>query len=129
MRIKCLILAFISTSIIFGCQKEDAKLQIEEEKLIKILTDLHISEAAILSLNQKVKDSMSTVYHKQIFEIHGIEDSIFYKDLEVLRTNSEELKLIYQKVLTEVEQLGVAKIKKDSVIGIPQKNKQSLHEM
>lgn len=121
MKIKLLILVFISSGLMIACQKEDTKLQIEEEKLIKILTDLHISEAAILSLNQKVKDSMSTVYHKQIFEIHGVEDSIFYKDLEVLRKNSEELELIYQKVLTEVEQLGVAKIKKDSVRGVPKK--------
>lgn len=123
MKSKLSILIILTALIVSGCHKEEAKLQIGEEKMIKILTDLHISEAAILSLNQKIKDSMSTVYYKQIFEIHQVEDSVFYKDLEMLRTNSKELEKIYEKVLTEVEQLGVAKIKNNSKQDSTKKNK------
>ncbi len=126
MRLIILILIFCGSISFLGCQAEELKPQISDEEMVKILTDLHISEAAILSLNQKIKDSISVVYYQQVFEIHGVNDSVFYKDLEILRTDAKRLEGIYLKVLDNIELLNVAKVKKVEVdsIGIsPKKNK------
>ena len=123
MKLKLFILLILSSSFFLSCKQEEIKLQIPDDELVKILTDLHISEAAILSLNQKLKDSMSVIYYQQIFEIHGITDSVFYHDLEILRNDSKKLEEIYQKVIVEVEQLDVKKMEVDSVGSSSQKNK------
>ena len=122
VRISLLILIFCGSICFLSCQQEEIKPQIPDEELIKILTDLHISEAAILSLNQKIKDSISVVYYQQIFEIHGVTDSVFYSDLEILRKDSKKLEKIYLKVLDNIELLNVMKgekVEKDSIGYIP----------
>lgn len=123
MKLKLFILLLLTSNIFLSCKQEEIKLQISDEEMVKILTDLHISEAAILSLNQKLKDSITVIYYQQIFEIHGVTDSVFYSDLEILRKNSKRLEEIYQKVIVEIEQLDVDKVKVDSVGVSPQKNK------
>jgi hypothetical protein len=109
-RISILILIFCGSICFLSCQDEEIKPQIPDEEMVKILTDLHISEAAILSLNQKIKDSISVIYYQQVFEIHGVVDSIFYKDLEVLRSDSKRLEEIYIKVLENIELLNVMEV-------------------
>jgi hypothetical protein len=54
------------------------------------------------------------LHYQQIFEIHGISDSIFYLDLEKLRLDAKKLEKIYLKVLDNIELLNVTKIEKDS---------------
>ena len=110
MKLKLFILLLLTSNIFLSCKQEEIKLQISDDEMVKILTDLHISEAAILSLNQKLKDSSTVIYYQQIFEIHGVTDSVFYSDLEILRKNSKRLEEIYQKVIVEVEQLDVEKV-------------------
>ena len=126
-RISILILIFCGSICFLSCQDEEIIPQIPDEEMVKILTDLHISEAAILSLNQKIKDSISVIYYQQVFEIHGVVDSIFYKDLEVLRSDSKRLEEIYIKVLENIELLNVMEVEeveKDSTgVSPPQKNK------
>jgi hypothetical protein len=125
-RISILILIFCGSICFLSCQDDEIKPQIPDEEMVKILTDLHISEAAILSLNQKIKDSISVIYYQQVFEIHGVVDSIFYKDLEVLRSDSKRLEEIYIKVLENIELLNVMEVEeveKDSIGVSPKKNK------
>lgn len=123
MKLKLFILLLFASNAFLSCKQEEIKLHIADEEMIKILTDLHISEAAILSLNQKIKDSISAVYYQQIFEIHGVTDSVFYNDLELLRKNSKKLEQIYQKVIVEIEQLELMEVKKDSIGSAVKKNK------
>lgn len=123
LRITILILIFCGSICFLSCQEEEIKPQISDEEMIKILTDLHISEAAILSLNQKIKDSISVVYYQQIFEIHGVADSVFFSDLEILRSDAKKLEKIYLKVIDNIELLNVTKgeeVEKSSE-GIPPK--------
>lgn len=125
MRKKILITLILYGSIcLLSCQQEEIKPQIADDEMVKILTDLHISEAAILSLNQKLKDSVSNVYYQQIFEIHGVTDSVFYQDLEILRNDAKRLEEIYNKVIDKIELLNVKTVedaKKESSKKIPPK--------
>lgn len=123
MKLTFFILIFILSNVFLSCKQEEIEFQIPDEKMIKILTDLHISEAAILSLNQKTKDSISPVYYQQIFEIHGVTDSVFYSDLEKLRSDSKRLEKIYQEVIVEIEQLDIKDVEIDSAGSSSKKNK------
>lgn len=123
MKLNFFILLLFISSVFLSCKQDEIKLQISDEKMIKILTDLHIAEAAILSLNQKIKDSVSVIYYEQIFKIYGVTDSIFYNDLEILRNDAKRLEKIYQEVIVEVEQLEVKEVEIDSVGNTPKLNK------
>jgi len=86
--------------------KEEIELQLSDDKMIHILADLHLAESAILSLNRRLKDSVSQAYYQQIFEIHEVKDSVFYKDLEILRQEPTRVKDMYEKVLLRIDEFG-----------------------
>lgn len=107
----------ISLIFILLCStcKEEPKPNLSDEKMISVLADLHIAEAAAMSLKKNTKDSIMEVYYQQVFEIHEVKDSAFFKDLKMLRENPTRVEEIYQKVIEKVEQLGVKKIEQDSL--------------
>ena len=96
--------------IAFSFCKKEPKLNIPDEKMIKILVDLQIAEASSMSLGRTVKDSVIGVHYDQVFKIHGVNDSIFFKEFEILRSNPARVEAIYQKVFEEIEQLGSEKV-------------------
>jgi len=86
---------------------ETPKLLITEDKMTSILVDLHIAEAAILSANKAQKDSIGGVYFKQVFEMHKIQDSLFYQNLEIISKNPKMTEAIYEKVIEKIEKLNI----------------------
>ena len=60
-----------------------------------------------MSLGREAKDSLIAVYYAQIFEIHSVQDSTFFNEFEILRKDPKKLKNIYEKVLEEIEKLGI----------------------
>lgn len=114
--------AILMFSIILWSCKKEVQPTLSDDKLVAILTDLHLAEASFMTLNQNVKDSIYKVYYQQIFEIHEVTDSTFFKDFELLRRNPKKLEKVYKNVIEEIEQIDVKK-KEDNT---PKKNKQSL---
>ncbi len=95
---------FIIALSFVGCKEEKPEpLPFEEEKIIAILLDVHLAEAAIQSLGKVMKDSMSSVYYDQICIIHDIKRGEFDSLLETLRTRPDDLKNLYQKMLERIE--------------------------
>jgi hypothetical protein len=93
-------------SFLFSCGPKPAVLPIEKERLIPILVDVHIAEAAVQSLRKQEKDSVIQVYYDQIFEIHKISEDDFYASMEVLKQDAYQLEQIYEVVLEEVTKKG-----------------------
>ncbi len=106
-----LLLFIISIS---ACKEEEIKPLLSDEEMVAILTDIHLAEAAILSLNRKLKDSVSQVYYKQIFEIHEVKDSVFYNEFEILRKQPKKVKELYGKVGKRIDELQLNKSKEKS---------------
>ena len=106
------LLVFIGMICFWGC-KEDLKPTLSDEKMVDVLTDLHLAEASMLTLNKKLKDSVYLVYYGQIFEIHQVEDSVFFRDLEIIRKNPKWVEEIYDKVVVNLEQLDLKKEKEE----------------
>jgi hypothetical protein len=101
-----LVLSFIfALGFIFtNCEEEKPEpLPFEEEKIIGILIDVHLAEAAIQSLGKVMKDSMSSVYYDQICTIHDISRPEFDSLLIMLRDRPDDLKNLYEKMLERIE--------------------------
>ena len=97
---------FFLLAFLFSCGPKPAVLAIEKERLIPILVDVHIAEAAVQSLRKLEKDSVIQVYYNQIFEIHKISEDDFYASMEILKQDAYQLAEIYEVVLEEVTKKG-----------------------
>ncbi|NJL75171.1 MAG: DUF4296 domain-containing protein [Saprospiraceae bacterium] len=60
------------------------RLPIKGEKLIEVLTDAYLAEAAMQTLTERIKDSLGQIYYQQLFEIHQITKSDFDKTIQLI---------------------------------------------
>lgn len=76
---------------------------INQQKMIEILSEIHILEASIYEQFHKTKkDSMLTYfnfYKTKIIEKHGINEVVFDSSYSYYSKNIEELNIIYSTVL------------------------------
>lgn len=86
------LIAFVS-----ACQTEP-ELPLQDEKLVEVLADAHVAEAAVQSLPASRRDSLVKVYYEQIFEIHQVSRSDFEKSLKMLEYNPAKMLEIYEHV-------------------------------
>jgi len=114
MKVKYFVIFVSLITFFFSC-KEEYQPELSDEKMIDILVDLHVAEAASMSLGKELKDSLINVYYPQIFEMNAVKDSVFFKDFEELRKNPKKLEMIYQRVYEDVEQLGSDRMEGDSL--------------
>lgn len=110
---KIIPIFFVILSAAYGCGTtpvEKPENLIPEEKLIEMMVDVHLAEAAYntrrnrdtLLLNSSSADFYYSVLHK-----HGIADSIFEKSLVFYGSQPRRFEKMYRKVmnqLTELEQ-------------------------
>lgn len=75
-----------------------SKLPIKGEKLIEVLTDVYLAEAAMQTLTEHVKDSLGQIYYQQLFEIHQITKSDFDKTIQLMESDPVLLDKLYAKV-------------------------------
>jgi hypothetical protein len=94
-----LLLVFILAS----CQKEEkVELPFPEKKVVAILADIHISEAALQPLFGNLKDSTAQIYYQQIYEIHDIDEEELNGLLQTLKEHPKEMERIYELVIEEI---------------------------
>jgi hypothetical protein len=105
MKEKKLFLLLAGVLSFFSCNNQ-AVLPVEEEKVIEVIRDIHIAEAAMQNLLDITKDSMGDIYYQQIFEIHGMNKADFDSSMIILRRDPERLGIIYDKVLQELEEMN-----------------------
>ena len=88
--------------LVIGCQSEQ-KPNIPEEKMVNIFVDIHLIEASLLGYSDEQKDSLSNVYYSQIYEIHGVSEDEFLKEMDYLKRHPDYLGGLYEKVLEEID--------------------------
>jgi len=94
-----MIFSFVS------CTSDSVTLPIEEEKLVDVLSDVHIMEGALLNRIQSQKDSIAKVYYQQVYDRHSITEGEFIQTLETLEDHPKTLSKIYSKVLIRLDTL------------------------
>lgn len=78
-------------------------MTVAEEKLIEVLVDIHIAEAALQPVYEANKDSLANLYYDQIFEIHDFDRETFFKNIAILRKHPELTRDIYKKVTERIK--------------------------
>lgn len=87
--------------LIFACSSQE-QLTIPKDKMVAILVDVHLAEAAMQRLVNKVKDTVSVRYYEEIFEIHQITEEIYLENLHILERNPALSKKIYEETMSKV---------------------------
>lgn len=88
----------LSPFMLIGACKNQFDAPIAEDKLVKVLKDVHIAEALLETENQTMRDSFSKVYYAQIFEHHGITRVDFDSTMSVYARYPEQFDSIYSRV-------------------------------
>ncbi|MCB0661509.1 MAG: DUF4296 domain-containing protein [Saprospiraceae bacterium] len=88
---------------LMACQKEEkVSLPYPDKKVVDILVDIHVAEAALQPLFGDIKDSTAQVYYQQIYEIHQINEDQLRELLQILKDHPKEMDRIYELVLEEI---------------------------
>lgn len=97
----------ISLLLLISCTEEKVELPLSEEKLLPILIDVHVAEAALQNLRGDTKDSMANIYYEQICTIHAVDRVLLDSCLIFLRTEPIILERLYTRAMEEAEKLLV----------------------
>lgn len=92
-----ILILFVTVS----CQSDTIDLPIENEKLVKILADMHVAEGLLQDETQAVKDSLSPKYYEQIFVKYGVKRADFDTTMSRLGVRPHMMEKIYEKVVEE----------------------------
>ncbi len=95
--------------LIISC-KNQFNAPISEEKLIKILVDVHTAEGVTQAENQNIRDSITAIYYMQIFEHHGITRKDFDSTMAIYARNPVQ----FDSVFARAEH--IVKAKRDSLL-------------
>lgn len=96
---KYLLPVSLCISLFLGNCKSDQTLvpSLSDDKIARIMADLAIADAATTGLSGYVKDSLMHVYFKQVFDIHGVSDSVYEADLRILAKDLPRMEMVVKK--------------------------------
>lgn len=97
-----LLSAAVLLIILSSCVKTES-LPVSRQSLIGVLADVHVAESALMSYNDPEKDSLATIYYRQILTIHDMDREVFDTSLAILRRNPDLMNEIYGEVLEHLE--------------------------
>ncbi|MDX1941434.1 MAG: DUF4296 domain-containing protein [Saprospiraceae bacterium] len=90
--------------VMFACTTENERPPISESKLVDILVDIHLAEAAIQEMSGFVQqDSVGKIYYDQIFRIHQVTQEDFNKTIYLMRMDPIRMEKVYKKVLEKTD--------------------------
>lgn len=99
------LFSLLFAALLPACSSDPA-LPLSDDRLVKVLADAHVAEAAVQSLSGAYKDSVIRVYYAQICEIHQVSEADFYQSVEQLSMQPEKMDKIYRKVEKRLEELS-----------------------
>ncbi|MEM9991518.1 MAG: DUF4296 domain-containing protein [Bacteroidota bacterium] len=85
-------------------------MPISAERLVPVLTDLYLAEAAMNTLVGEVKDSMAAVYYQQVCAIHGVMRVDIDSTLQLMQQHPDFMDSTYTKVMERLAEMEAGKI-------------------
>jgi hypothetical protein len=71
---------------------------IPEDKMVRIMADLSIAEAATAQMNGYAKDSLTKVFYNQVFEMHQVQPDQYEQNLRLYANDLPTMERIVQRV-------------------------------
>lgn len=81
-----------------ACQS-DLAAPIAQDKLIKVLVDIHTAEGLLETETQNIRDSMTRIYYAQILEKHQTNQVDFDSTMAIYSRNPIQFDTVYNRVL------------------------------
>ena len=88
----------LSFYFFFSCNTRKEVFPIEENKLIEVLADIHLAEAAFQNLSTSAKDTLAYQYYDQIYQIHEVNKDLVDSCIAILKRDPERFYNTYDKV-------------------------------
>lgn len=110
---KITTILFLAVAVVFSCSEppvEKPENLIEQDRMIDILVDVHMAEAAFNSRRHRdslVERSNSADFYYSVLQKHEVQDSVFERSLVFYASQPRQFEKMYRKVmnqLTEIEQ-------------------------
>ncbi|MBK7474525.1 MAG: DUF4296 domain-containing protein [Haliscomenobacter sp.] len=86
-----------------ACVKKQTEPSMPRDKMVKLLVDVHLAEAALQNVFGAAKDSLAEVYYKDICAIHRLNRQQLDKVLAELRQNPLVMSETYREVIQRIE--------------------------
>lgn len=128
--IRYILIPFILLIAISSCEDEVVKKPknlIKEDKMIDIIVDAHLAEAAFNlrhSRDSLIMQSSSTNFYYSVLKDHNVADSIFEKSFVYYASYPKKFEKMYQDVmnkLNEMEQEFSGRKKEELELGMEHK--------
>ncbi|WP_162418929.1 DUF4296 domain-containing protein [Cyclobacterium roseum] len=100
MRFNYSIVALFIALVSCGGKEKPEEL-LSEDKMVEILVDIHLAEGFVQSLSIPY-DSSKVLYpilEKQIFEKHGIADTVYINSLEHYLLDAAKMEYLYERTI------------------------------
>jgi hypothetical protein len=81
----------------YACKPSEPAPTIPDDKMARIMADMHVAEAATNGTAGYSKDSITHVYFDQIMKMHGVTPDSFEKNMKILSTDMDHLKRVLEK--------------------------------
>lgn len=81
-------------ALFFSCGEKVEKTTLSDEKIMRIMADLYVADAATNGLSGYVKDSLAQVYFKQVLEMHGTTKEEYEKNLRLIANDLPRMETI-----------------------------------
>lgn len=108
MRVKILTIVLVTMCAMSACEKGEDKPEIPRDKMISIVTELHMAEVyssmvndSLGSFTNKNIDSLA-IYYSYILKSHDVSAEQFKQSMNWYSRNVSELDTIYINVLSEL---------------------------
>lgn len=89
--------------LIWGCGGIDAPAPaLPADKMVEVLTDVHLAEGLMQGEMIDRKDSLAAVYYRRIWAKHGVEAADFYESYQAYVQRPKEMEAIYDSVTTRL---------------------------
>jgi hypothetical protein len=106
MRIHFLVGCFLFLMLV-SCGTEQPKptYSLTDDQLSSLLNDLYFSEALLISQTGAKRDSIRTLFWQRMTEVYKMDEATLRAEVEKLKVDPEKLKMIFDRVKTEVDSL------------------------
>ncbi len=94
-----------------GCSsQQNEPLPISEEKLVRLMFDVHVAEGALSQLpGGPKKDSIADQYYNQVAEIQQLDRAVLDTCLSILQRNPDLSQEVYEKVMEMMDKKRLEK--------------------
>ena len=87
----------MAVSLFSACGENEGAFSPEEERMINLIMDMHVAEAAMGKVPDKYKDSLRLTYRSEIARLHGLEAY----ELDSLLLDVQDDPALYQQLTRE----------------------------